>query len=114
MRDKLSAVTRPKSFDLPIGFAEGLVPIFAMLLAIMIIGQSRPWSDRYPFSTLNRFQPLLTWKVLTVLKRAELLFPVTFRTSLEGRSTRSVGRESFGVKRSVRVQAFTCSRSLTR
>jgi Phage integrase SAM-like domain len=35
--------------------------------------------------------------------------PVTFRTSLGGRSTRSVGRESFGIKRSVRVQATTKS-----
>ena len=36
-----------------------------------------------------------------------------FGAYLEGRSTRSVVREPFGVERSVRVQAFTCSRSLT-
>jgi hypothetical protein len=45
-------------------------------------------------------------------KHVELLRAVTFRASLEGRSTRSVGRESLGLKRSVRVQAFTCPRSL--
>jgi hypothetical protein len=41
-----------------------------------------------------------------VLKRVEQLSAVTFRTSLEERSTRSDGREPKGVKRSVRVQAF--------
>ena len=83
----------------------GGIPIFAMSLAIMIMGPSRPWSDRYLFSTLNGFQRLSMWKLLTTLKRVELLSPVIFRTSLEGRSTRSVGRESLGLKRSVRVQA---------
>ena len=40
-----------------------------------------------------------------MLKRVEQLAAVTFRTSLEGRSTRSVGRELLDLKRSVRVQA---------
>jgi integrase len=74
------------------------------------MGPSRPWSDRYLFFPFNYLQRLLTREVLTTLKGIEPLSPVIFRTSLEGRSTRSVGRESFGVKRSVRVQAFTCSR----
>jgi hypothetical protein len=93
-------------------------------LAIAIMGQSRPWSDRYLFSAFNASQQLSilfnslqrdsTSERLTVLKRVEHLSAVTFRTSLEGRSTRSVGRESQGVKRSVRVQAFICPSSLMR
>jgi hypothetical protein len=77
--------------------------IFAMRLAIMIMGQSRPWSDRYLFSAFNAFQRLSTSALLAMLKRVELLSAVAFRTSLEGRSTRSVGREFFGLKRSVRM-----------
>jgi hypothetical protein len=49
-----------------------------------------------------------TPEILAVLKRVEHLSAVTFRTSLEGRSTRSVGRELLDLKRSVRVHAFTC------
>ena len=80
-----------------------------MLLAITIMGPSRPWSDRYLFSAFNDFHHLnSTLERLAVFKRVEHLSAVTFRTSLEGRSTRSVGRESLGLKRSVRVQAFTC------
>jgi len=62
---------------------------------------------------LNDFQHCSTpfnTERLAVLKRVEHLSAVTFRTSLEGRSTRSGGWESQGVKRSVRVQAFTCPR----
>src|SRR5260370_4107150 len=103
---------RSSSFRLPTELATGVIAIFAMLLAIMIIGPSRPWSDRYLFLPFNYLQRLSTWEVLTTLKGIEPLSPVTFRTSLEGRSTRSVVREALGVKRSVRVQAFTCSRSL--
>ncbi len=47
-----------------------------------------------------------------MLKRVEQLSAVTFRTSLEGRSTRSVGRESLGVKRSIRVQAIRAPREV--
>src|ERR1700692_2794533 len=82
------------------------------LLAIAIMGQSRPWSDRYLFSVFNASQQLSirfytlqhpsTTERLTVLKRVEQLSAVTFRTSLEGRSTRSGGRESQGGKRRVR------------
>jgi len=92
-------------------------------LVALVMGQSRPWSDRYLFSAFNASQRLSTLfntlqldstlEELAVLKRVEHLSAVTFRTSLEGRSTRSVGRELLSVKRSVRVQAFTCSRSLT-
>jgi hypothetical protein len=84
-----------------------------MPLAIMIMGPSRPWSDRYLFSAFNASQQLSirfntlqrhsTLGGLAVLKPVEPLSAVTFRTSLEGRSTRSVGREPQGVKRSVRV-----------
>jgi len=87
--------------------ARGMIPIFATLLTIMIMGPSRPWSDRYLFFPFNYLQRLSTWKVLSTLKGIELVIPVIFRTSLVGRSTRSVGRESFGVKRSVRVGACT-------
>ena len=45
-----------------------------------------------------------------MLKRVEHLSAVTFRTSLEGRSARSVGWESLGLKRSVRVQAWAQQR----
>jgi hypothetical protein len=76
-----------------------------MTLARMIMGPSRPWSDRYLFSTLNGVQQLSMSMLPPTSKRVELLPAVTFRTSLEGRSTRSVGRESLGLKRSVRVQA---------
>jgi hypothetical protein len=87
-------------------------------LAVLIMGQSRPWSDRYLFSAFNapqrvstafnEFQRLSTPTLTAMLKRVEQLAAVTFRTSLEGRSTRSVGREFPGLKRSVRVHAFTC------
>jgi hypothetical protein len=87
---------------------------------LLIMGPSRPWSDRYLFLASNAFQQLSirfntlqhpsTPGGLAVLKRVEQLAAVTFRTSLEGRSTRSDGREPKGVKRSVRVQAFTCPR----
>jgi hypothetical protein len=100
---------RSSSLGLSTELVTGSIPIFAMSLAIVIMGPSRPWSDRYLFLPFNYLQRLSTWKVLTTLKGIEPLSPVTFRTSLGGRSTRSVGRESFGVKRSVRVQAFTCS-----
>jgi hypothetical protein len=67
-----------------------------MLLAKMIMGQSRPWSDRYLFSALNAIQRLKTPPMLTMLKRVEHLSAVTLRTSLEGRSMHSVERESLG------------------
>jgi hypothetical protein len=101
----------------PIVFANGSLELFVM-------GQSRPWSDRYLFSGFNASQRLSirfnnlqhdsTLEGLAVLKRVEHLSAVTFRTSLEGRSTDSVGRESQGLKRSVRVQAFICPSSLMR
>ena len=93
-------------------FATEFISIFSMPLAIMIVGPSRPWSDRYLFSVFNASQRLSilfnnlqrhsTSERLAVLKRVEHLSTVTFRTSLEGRSTRSGGRESHGLKRSVR------------
>ena len=105
----------------PFKLVAGMFPIYLQCyLAITIMGQSRPWSDRYLFSVFNASQRLSTLfntlqrdstlERLAVLKRVEHLSAVTFRTSLEGRSTRSVGRESLGLKRSVRVQAFTCPR----
>src|SRR5205823_15052062 len=92
--------------NLAIGFIT-----FAMMLAIIIMGPSRPWSDRYLFSLLNAFQRLSTWEVLTALKPVELLSAVTLRTSLEGRSTHRVGRESFDLKRS---RSLCCQTLLTR
>jgi hypothetical protein len=84
------------------------------------MGQSRPWSDRYLFSAFNASQQLSirfntlqhdsTLEEIAVLKRVEQFAAATFRTSLEGRSTRGVGRELLDLKRSVRVQAFTCPR----
>src|ERR1700730_9704937 len=101
----------------PIDVSNGALPRF-------IMGQSRPWSDRYLFSVFNASQQLSirfntlqhpsTPERLAVLKRVEPLAAVTFRTSLEGRSTRSGGWESQGVKRSVRVQAFICPSGLMR
>ena len=115
LRIQRSAPSNVNAFNFSICFANDL-------LAVSTMGPSRPWSDRYLFSVFNAFQQLSirfntlqhdsTSAILTVLKRVEQLTAVTFRTSLEGRSTRSGGRESQGVKRSVRVQAFTCSRSL--
>jgi hypothetical protein len=64
--------------------------------ALLITGQSRPWSDRYHLSVFNDFQHSSTRfniSGLAALKRLEQLAAVTFRTSLEGRSTHSVGRE---------------------
>jgi len=46
-----------------------------MLLAIMIMGPSRPWSDRYLFFPFNYLQQLSTWKELTALKGIELIIP---------------------------------------
>jgi len=45
-------------------FGAGFIPIFAMLLPRMIMGPSRPWSDRYLFSALNALQRPSTWEVL--------------------------------------------------
>ena len=92
----------PGSCDLFSNFATGVISIFAMTLALVIMGQSLPWSDRYLFLAFNGFQCEGYYRRGNTLNS---LCAVTFRTSLEGRSTRSVGRESVGLKRSVRVQA---------
>jgi hypothetical protein len=55
--------------------ATGVIAIFAMLLAKMIMGPSRPWSDRYLFFPSNYLQRLSTWNVLTALKGIELIIP---------------------------------------
>jgi hypothetical protein len=73
MGEKLSATNRRKPFNLSEEFPAGLVPVFAMQLAIMITGPSRPWSDRYLFFPFNYLQRLSTWKVLTALKGIELI-----------------------------------------
>jgi hypothetical protein len=74
-------------------FGTEFIFIFAMPLAIMIVSQSRPWSDRDLFSVFNNLQRLSTSERLAALKRVEHLPAVTFRTSLEGRSTHSGGWE---------------------
>jgi hypothetical protein len=74
-------------------------PVAALERPLPLLGVQR-------LSTLfNILQRDSTLEGLAVLKRVEHLSAVTFRTSLEGRSTRSVGRESHDLKRSVRVQA---------
>ena len=117
LRIQRSAPSNVNAFNFSICFANDL-------LAVSTMGPSRPWSGRYRFSVFNASQQLSirfnnlqhdsTSERLTVLKRVEQLSAVTFRTSLEGRSTRSVGRESLGLKRSVRVQAFIGPSSLMR
>jgi hypothetical protein len=47
-------------------------------------------------TAFNSFKRLSTSAILAVLKRVEQLAAVTFRTSLEGRSTRSGGWELLG------------------
>jgi hypothetical protein len=66
--------------------------IFAMLLAGIIVGPSRPWSDRYLFFPFNYFQRFSTWKVLTALKGVELL-PYRFLPSLPCREVDAQRRE---------------------
>ena len=78
-----------------------------MTLALVIMSQSRPWSDRYLFLAFNA-------GATTDVEHVELFVRSYLPNSLEGRSARNVGKESIGLKRSVRVQAFTCSRSLAR
>ena len=89
----------------------GLFQYLRLKLALLIMSQSRPWSDRYLFLAFNGFQCEHHYRRGNTLNS---LRAVTFRTSLEGRSTHGVGRESLGLKRSVRVQAFTCKRPWTR
>jgi hypothetical protein len=51
-------------------FGAVFIPIFAMLIAIMVMGLSRPRSDRYLFFPFNGFQ---RGEVRTALKRVELV-----------------------------------------
>jgi len=76
---------RPGSRYLSIEFAARLIAMFAMLLAIIIMGRSRPWSDRYLFSSLNGFQRISTWKLSPTLKRVEHLWSVSRLSSRDGR-----------------------------
>jgi hypothetical protein len=92
------------SSSLLIVFISGAYSIFATPLAGSIMGQSRPWSDRYLFSVFNASQRLSTLfnnlqrhstpERLAALKRVEHLSTVTFRTSLEGRRAASGGSRS--------------------
>jgi len=63
-----------------------------MLLAITIMGPSRPWSDRYLFFPFNYLQRLSTWKVLTALKRLELVIH-RYRPNLPCREVDAQRRE---------------------
>jgi|SRR6516225_9762007 len=101
----------PASRGLFSNFATWVIPIFAMTLALLIMAQSRPWSGRYLFLAFDGFQCEGYHRRGNTLNS---LRAVTFRTSLVGRSVRIAEREPIGLKRSVRVQAFTCSWSLTR
>src|SRR5260370_26422235 len=73
MGEKLSATNRRKPFNLSEELPAGLVPVFAIPLAIMITGPSRPWTDRYLSFPFNYLQRLSTGKVPTPLKRIELI-----------------------------------------
>jgi hypothetical protein len=70
-----------------------------MLLATMIMGPSRPWSDRYLFFPFNYLQRLSTWEVLTTLKLVELVIP-RHRPNLPCREVDAQRRE--GVDRTLR------------
>ena len=63
-----------------------------MTLAIKIEGPSRPWSDRYLFFPFNYLQRLSTWKVLTALKRLELVIH-RYRPNLPCREVDAQRRE---------------------
>ena len=69
-----------------------MFPIFTMLLAINDNGPSRPWSDRYLFFPFNYLQRLSTWKVLTALKRLELVIH-RYRPNLPCREVDAQRRE---------------------
>jgi hypothetical protein len=93
----MSRAQRPALLDRPIASPVAL-PIFAMLLARMIMGPSRPRSDRYLFFPFNYLQRLSTWKVLTALKRAGLVIP-RHRPNLPWREVDAQRRE--GVARAL-------------
>jgi len=63
-----------------------------MTLALVIMGQSRSWSDRYLFFPFNYFQRLSTWKILTALKGVELL-PYGYLPNLPCREVDAQRRE---------------------
>jgi hypothetical protein len=86
----------------------------AWLLAELIIRQLLPCSHHYIFSPFNSFQGSLTLDLAMPLKRVEMFSPATFRIFLDRRPRRKIRTASLGLKRSVRVQPFTCSWSLTR
>jgi hypothetical protein len=75
--------------------ASGMIPIFATLLAMVIMGPSRPRSDRYLFFPFNYLQQLSTWNVLTGLKRVELLIP-RYLPNLPWREVDAQRREGVG------------------
>src|ERR1700730_10316067 len=81
-----------------------------MSLAPLINGPVAALERPVPLLGVQRLSTPLNSIELTILKRVEHLSAVTFRTSLEGRSARSVGWESLGLKGSVRVQAWAQQR----
>jgi|SRR5271165_957493 len=90
---------RSSSRELSIELTTEIIPIFAMVLAMTIyvgpvVALERPLpllSVQRFSTTFNTVQHHSTPEGLAVLKRVEHLPAVTFRTSLEGRSTRGVG-----------------------
>ena len=84
------------------------------LLTELIIPELLPWSCHYISSPFNYSQGLSTPAVVVRLKLVELLAVRHLLTPSWGRSRAVSGGSGSGVTRSVRVQAFTCSRSLTR
>src|SRR5215471_18087676 len=90
----------------------GFIIFFVRLVAELIIPELLPASCHYISSLSNYPQRLSTAKVVTGLKLVELLVVRLLPTPSWGRSRTMSGGSRSGLKRSVRVQAFTCSRSL--
>jgi len=76
-----------------------------MTLALVIMGQSRPWSDRYLFLAFSGFQRGRYHRGENTLTYYAQL---PSEPPLKGGRRIASGVESLGLKRSVRVQAFTC------
>ena len=72
-----------------------------MALARMIMGPSRPWSDRYLFSSFSGFQRISTWKLPPTSKCVELS---TFRnfSRIETELAKTDARKWF-------VKCFKCA-----
>src|SRR6516162_4182104 len=84
----------------------------AWLLAEVIIRQWLSCGGPFHILTLQLVSATFHFDLAMPLKRVERFSPATLRNFLDGGRDARSGRHRWGVKRSVRVQAFTCSRSL--